>query len=304
MENVLGSSSYTGCMYGFYVSYQSDAYAGGYIGIGTGTTPVARTDYKLQTQVGSWTADNTPTISGDSIIVAAGITLTSGATVSEAGLALEGVENGGSYSYNFMFLIFHDTFTGFAVSADQTVQVQYTLNLPSGTNNNFIGYLASSLENVGAYSNSPTSYILGTWTNEAGTTLSDSSTLFWGYFYSSCGFIMCTDVASYIDNAQIQVGTSNTAVTPSDYKLNAQVGSEVQTVTWTEDTTTNYRDIYSNTITLSSTTTIQEIGFFLVGYESGSPPSTSDAFLMFHNVITPVSIPGGNAITTQISVGF
>ena len=126
----------------FYVSYQSDAYAGGYIGIGTGTTPVARTDYKLQTQVGSWTADDTPTISGDSIIVAAGITLTSGATVSEAGLALEGVENGGSYSYNFMFLIFHDTFTGFAVSADQTVQVQYTLNLPSGTNNNFIGYLA------------------------------------------------------------------------------------------------------------------------------------------------------------------
>ena len=60
---------------------------GGYIAIGTGTTTVARTDYKLQTQVGSWSPVTTPTISGNSVTVVASITLTSPQTISEAGFA-------------------------------------------------------------------------------------------------------------------------------------------------------------------------------------------------------------------------
>ena len=62
----------------------------------------------------------------------------------------------------------------------------------------------------------------------------------------------------------IEVGTSNTAPTPTDYQLNAQVGSAAGIVTETTDLTHSLF-ITQGPIPLSSSVTIQEIGFFYNG---------------------------------------
>ena len=310
MNNLAGSAtnmcdSSIASLYVTYSSVRPDTYEGGYIGIGTGSTAPTRSDYKLQTQVGSWAAVDTPVISGNSIIAAAGISLTSGATISEAGFAIESPMGGGTFAdTSYMALIFHDTFTGFAVSAQQTVQVQYTLNLPSGSNENLIGYFASLMQNVGPAGNGATSYIVGTWVSEAGSTLS-SSTYFRVSTNSCTSFLMCgSQGSSSYALPQIQVGTSNTAPSPGDYKLNAAVGSVSNTVTVTPDTTSYYNILFTNTITLTSATTVQEVGLFFGGDQTGVGGAASNYFLMLHNVITGVSIPANNAITTQFTVQF
>ena len=207
---------------------------GGYIGIGTGTTTVARADYKLQTQVGSWAPVTTPTISGNSVTVVASITLTSPATVSEAGFA---EESGACYQAScplggttYMFLFFHDTFAGFAVSTDQTVQIQYTLNLPSGSNENLVAWLASAMQYIPTAS---TFFNIGAMVDSTGTTHASGSLSWWVSDTSSGSSSFVSDPAM----PSIEVGTSNTAPAPTDYQLNAQVGSAAAIVTETTDLT-------------------------------------------------------------------
>jgi hypothetical protein len=63
--------------------------------------------------------------------------------------------------------------------------------------------------------------------------------------------------------------------------------------------------MYSNSVLLSSAETIQEIGFFFVGYGATTySPSTSQMFLMFRAVISPISVGANSAISTQITFGF
>ena len=274
---------------------------GGYIGIGTGTTTVARADYKLQTQVGSWAPVTTPTISGNSVTVVASITLTSPATISEAGFA---EQLGACYQAScplggttYMFLFFHDTFAGFAVGTDQTVQIQYTLNLPSGSNQNLVAWLASSMQYV---STSSTFFNIGAMVDSTGTTHVTGSLAWWVQDTSSGSSSFVSDPAM----PSIEVGTSNTAPATTDYQLNAQVGSAAAIVTETTDLT-NSLFLDQGPIPLSSSYTIQEIGFFYNGesneviYNQGSLH-----FLLFHNTIAAVAIPSGNAITAQFTVGF
>lgn len=278
---------------GFYdeICYGSSTYVGtsgdgAFIGIGTGTTPPARSDYNLQTQVGSWVAVNTPTIGASSVVVAAGITLTSPANVTEAGLAEALGPNAGAGK----FLFFHDTFSAISLSSDQTLQVQYTLNLPSGSNQNLLAFFASMFEQ-----SSSSQKNIGTMVTSSGTSYATGTFNFWGSSVpsacsSSSGGGFCASGPS------IEVGTSNTLPTSTDYELNAQVGSTTQRVTTTLDTT-SYEDIFQNSITLTSSYTIEEAGFFLVTSGSG-------AFLLFHNLTGAVSIPANNAITTQFTVAF
>jgi len=258
-------------------SYPS-ACCGGSIGVGTGTNPVARTDYNLQTQVGSAVAVNTPTIAGNSIVFVAGITLTSAATVTEAAFF---ATTGDTVSY----MIFHDEFTGISISADQTIQVQYTLNFPTGTNQNFLAFVASWLEPVALSRDN-----IGTLVNSADTIHNSGTLLFWSTSQpSGCnGFCASTPI--------IEVGTSSTAPTASDYILNAQVGPTNAVVTTTIDTTTNYRVLMQNSITLTSSYTIQEAGYFC--------GTTDGNYLMFHLLTGAVSIPANNGITTQFTIGF
>lgn len=251
------------------------ACCGGSIGVGTGVTPAARGDYNLQTQVGSSVVVNQPTIVGNSIVIAAGITLTAGATVTEAAFF---ASTGDSVTY----LIFHDVFAGIVVSADQTIQVQYTINFPSATNENFMSFVASWLEPVSLSRNN-----IGTFVTTGDAIHTTGTLLFWS---TSVNGQSCNGFCPSIPI--IEVGTSSTAPTSSDYALNAQVGPTNAPVTTTIDTTTNYRFMMENSITLTSPYTIQEAGVIVDGY------------LMLHLLTGPVTIPAGNAITTQFTVGF
>ena len=258
----------TGQAYSPFVSayYGSVNYAyvtndGGYIGIGTGTTTVARADYKLQTQVGSWAPVTTPTISGNSVTVVASITLTSPSTISEAGFA---EQLGACYQAScplggttYMFLFFHDTFSGFAVSTDQTVQIRYTLNLPSGSNENLVAWLASAMQYIPT---SSTFYNIGTMVDSTGTTHATGSLSWWVSDTSSGSSSFVSDPAM----PSIEVGTSNTAPAPTDYQLNAQVGSAAAIVTETIDLT-NSLFLDQGPITLSLLTQFRRLDSFTMG---------------------------------------
>ncbi|MDG7000805.1 MAG: hypothetical protein JRN15_17060 [Nitrososphaerota archaeon] len=274
---------------------------GGYIGIGTGTSAVSRTDHALQTQVGSWQPITGPIVSGNSIIVAAGITLTSAATVSEAGYA---EQLGANYQSSFvvaktsqMALFFHDTFTGIAVAVDQTIQIQYTLTLPSGANENIVAFFASMMQSV---SQTATATNVGPMEDSAGTTFASGSFAWWVSDTSSGTSAFISVAAS----PTIEVGTSLTAPTSTDHVLGAQVGPTNSAVTLTLDMT-NSRFLDANTILLSSSYTIQEAGFFYGGEWSGSGGNQGGVqFLLFHSLTGAVSVPVNNAITTQFTVQF
>jgi hypothetical protein len=98
------------------------------VGVGSGSS-VARTDYKLGTVLGSFaSANTTPSYSTSTyqILVSGTITLASGGTVAEAGVAL--IFNvGGSL---FTFLIAHDAVSPtVTVPAGGTVAVNWTLQI-------------------------------------------------------------------------------------------------------------------------------------------------------------------------------
>ena len=67
---------------------------GGYIGIGTGTTPPTRTDYRLESEVARLPASATFADGGDVVAVSATFTLTSDVYVTEVGLYLREGYNG------------------------------------------------------------------------------------------------------------------------------------------------------------------------------------------------------------------
>jgi len=115
---------------GYYHAGTSSALSlGCRVGVGTGTTAAARTDYNLQTQVGSWTA-----LSGNAVWTSAtgkvtfsgSVLLASGADVTEAGLEVI-LRDTGSLARNFLFL--HDVFSAVPIAAGKYAHCAYELQL-------------------------------------------------------------------------------------------------------------------------------------------------------------------------------
>ena len=122
----------------------SQPYAGGYIAVGTGTTAPARTDYKLTSQYQSLVTVNPPTYdpSTGNIIFGVGIIAGAATNIAEAGF-FENWYIGGSAWVDF--LMFHDAFPTIAVSAGNTISVQYTVQLGSTAYNNNLGIMLAAI---------------------------------------------------------------------------------------------------------------------------------------------------------------
>jgi hypothetical protein len=99
------------------------------IGVGTGTTPAARGDPNLETQVGSWTplgGNSTWTSGAGTVTFAGSVLIAGGATVTEAGLEII-LRDTGNVIRNVLFL--HDVFDGVPVGVGKYAHVAYTLQL-------------------------------------------------------------------------------------------------------------------------------------------------------------------------------
>ena len=99
------------------------------VGVGTGATAAARTDYNLQTQAGSWTAlggGSAWTSAAGNVTFAGSVFLSAGATVTESGVI---VDWNGTDNVSRRVLIFHDVFSGVAIAAGKYAHVAYTIQL-------------------------------------------------------------------------------------------------------------------------------------------------------------------------------
>jgi hypothetical protein len=99
------------------------------VGVGTGASAAARTDYNLQTQVGSWTAlsgNAVWTSATGKVTFAGSVLLASEANVTEAGLEVI-LSNQAGVAKNFLFL--HDVFGAVPIAAGKYAHVAYELQL-------------------------------------------------------------------------------------------------------------------------------------------------------------------------------
>jgi len=119
---------------GFFHSTQPAGSSGGKIagclvGVGTGALAAARTDYNLQTQVGSWTAlsgNAVWTSATGKVTFAGSVLIAAGADITEAGLEVILNDTGGTVR-NFLFL--HDVFGAVPIAAGKYAHVAYELQL-------------------------------------------------------------------------------------------------------------------------------------------------------------------------------
>jgi hypothetical protein len=101
------------------------------IGVGIGTTPAARTNYNLETQVGSWAATSgnpTWTSATGQLSFAGSVLLADGATVTEAGAAINGTYITNSTN-PYQIMMFHDVFDGVEIAVGKYAHVVGTLQL-------------------------------------------------------------------------------------------------------------------------------------------------------------------------------
>ncbi|MDG7000804.1 MAG: hypothetical protein JRN15_17055 [Nitrososphaerota archaeon] len=255
--------------------------AGGYIGIGTGSTSPARTDYALTTKVGSYSAVDSAIYiqSAQTITFASGFTLTSGATISEAGYFTKAAS--GSY-----YMLFHDTFAGIAVSADQSVQIQYTLNLPATTMVNLAVYLAAALQSCLASSESATCYNEYTMTTTSGAAVTAGSLAMFGVY--DCGYECYCPSLACLSSDYLLVGTGSAVTTVTDHMLDAQVGPTTTSETTTLDLT-NHKVLALSTIPLTTGYTISESGLYVTSTVAMGTSPGNYQFMFTHNNFTGVA---------------
>lgn len=106
--------------------------SGWLVGVGNNVSPTApaRTDYNLQTQVGSWSPISAPgiwTSAAGTVTFTGSVLLAGGATVTEAGV--EAILERGDGTATATYLMFHDTFTGVPVAAGKYAHAAFTWQL-------------------------------------------------------------------------------------------------------------------------------------------------------------------------------
>jgi hypothetical protein len=100
------------------------------VGVGAGTTTEQRSDYNLETQVGSWTplsGDAAWTSAAGTVTFAGSVLIAGGATITEAGLIAYMEQSNQTGPYPFMLL--HDMFDGVPIIAGKYAHLAYTIQL-------------------------------------------------------------------------------------------------------------------------------------------------------------------------------
>jgi hypothetical protein len=243
---------------------------GGLIEVGSGVAAAARTDVSVTTVFQSYfqTSTSCSTGSTDSIVITGSENANTGVTMTEAGLFYSWYSTLAGANLYVMFA--HDVFSGVAVSAGNTITVQYTWNLNNaGYNYNLCTYLAGLL----AQPNGPNGNVR---TPDAYIQFKDSTNhvVSWvptcnaGVVTGGLGALnpthpestACVGNQGTINAMQIEIGTGSTAFTPASYALNTYYAQNYVT-------SVNY-DLAGNAyetanILLATGATIREAGIFL-----------------------------------------
>lgn len=202
-----------------YAGHYSDSASGtsrkgGLMGIGTGTTAVARTNYALETKVESYadiTASPTWDTATGTVSMVANIAITGSRTITEAMLGVRWIDTS---STEQVFMLAHDTFSGISVVNLDVCSITYTITLESGFTNNMGYYLRDCLTSVAdgtsGLGSTYKNYVNG---NSVIYAWKSSYTDSW-YYSSSMASVGLTKVA---------VGTDNTALSRADYYVKTPV---------------------------------------------------------------------------------
>lgn len=252
---------------------------GGIIGIGTGTTAPARSNYALETKVESYADITTiPTWDTSTGIVSAtaSITITGSRTITEAVIGVRWID---SSSTEQVIIFAHDTFAGVSCVATDVFSLTYAFTLSSGFTNNFGYYLKDMFTSIADGSTLITTYKDYTNGNSALYFMRTSITSTW----------VSQPSMSVTGTGRISMGTSSTALARTDYKCGTLVENYVAPVTIIDTT-----GFYINGIIFSNTArTIKEVsaGVYNGGY-----------ITMIHLLTGDVSLNAKDALVVKIRV--
>lgn len=288
---------------------------GGLIEVGSLSTAATRSDTALGTAFQSYfdVSSVCSTGSTDSVVVTGSENANSGVTMSESGLF---AQNAG-----FTFMLAHDIFAGVAVSAGNTITVQYTWSLNNaGFNYNLCEYLAALFSQPNGPSGTiKTISSLMVFYDTSGRNVTwvpacnqpSYAAIFAGALASSNPTSsVCTAIGTgtSTNNAmQINIGTGTTAFTPTTRSLTSKYASNYITNTNYDSAGNAYE---TANILLATGATISEAAIYLtlpqgcIGYSpnhggSGGACITSygtDTIMLLGTTFTGVAVPNGQSI--------
>lgn len=291
---------------------------GGLIEVGTLSTAATRADTNLGAAYQSYFDTNAVCSTGstDSIVVTGSENANTGTTVTESGLFYQSNAAGPTTE---TYMLAHDVFTGVAVSAGNTVTVQYTWSLNNaGYNYNLCEYFAGMLTQPNGANNiikPPNSLMVFYDTSGRNVTWAQQCSVSSGY----TGFLMalsnpnpnspsCTSLGTYSTNAmQVAIGTGGASFTPTTRSLTSFYAQNYITSVSYDSAGNAYE---TANILLATGATISEAAIYLtlpagcVGYSPNHGGSggacitayTSDTIMLLAATFTGQAVPNGQSI--------
>ena len=245
---------------------------GGIVGIGTGSTAPARSDYSLETKVEAYSDITSAPVwdpTAGTISLSGNVAITGSRTITEAILGVKWRDTGAT---DQVFIFARDTFAGQAVVNTDVVAVSYVITLTgSEFTNNFGVYLSTILTTC----NDGQTVTYSTYKNIANSNVALHT-------YIPSGYANAWSYNNVIESraGRIYIGTGSTAVARTDYYLGTKIQSGVDYITQTDSTGITINGSFN----CLSATTINEVG--LTVYATAGE-------IMFFRLLTP-----GDAVTT------
>ena len=248
--------------------------AGGYIGIGNGTTAPTRSDYSLESIQESIVVPSTPGYLSGLVAISASWSVTSNYSVSEVAFFEKWISSTDPY----YFMIMRDTFTPISVVEGDQVFCSYNIWLNNtGFTDNFGKFLAGIFQNT--QTDKTMSFTDVTGVNRTFYVYSDHLTA------KNAQLNYATDSRIYFAMGE------NDTVGRTQYQLGAMIGSYVGA---SQPTHNNTAVILSASQTMPGTYDIDTAGLFVQWADTGSTPR----IIMFWKLnFTAVSVYDGYTMT-------
>jgi hypothetical protein len=292
-----------------YFTFNNAAQSGAEIGIGTSSTAPARADRALTTKVLAYVfvGNSAYDTVSQNVTVSATFTETGSATIQEAGLFVHW-----DYTSTTLadFMLFHDTFTGIAMTAGQTLTVQYIIPLKStGFNNNF-GYILASLlsscTGTCAMSSINANFVV---VDIRGVQENPNVYMTTAINPNTGNFAVGTAAATngFVGTMAFSVGFSSTAGTDAVFQLfqPAYSGNNPLDSAVTNTLSANVLTL-RGTITQTTLQTYQESGLYQFGsvIAGSNNNNGNNMILIWRGTYSAFTVSANNAFTTVLSLAF
>jgi hypothetical protein len=254
---------------------------GGLIGIGTGTTAPARTNYALETKVESYADITTVPVWDTStgiVSATANIAITGSRTITEACIGVRWIDTASSEQ---VIIFAHDTFAGVSVVNTDVFSLTYAFTLSSGFTNNMgiwlVGLFTSIADGANGY------ITFKDMVNSAQVTYQLKTTYTTAIYY-------CPTMSA-LGLSKLTMGTSSTAIARTDYKCTVQVEGLNSSIIIADTTGVNINGIiFSNTAR-----TIKEVAFNI-------SPATAGYIVFIHLLTGDVALNAKDGLVIKIRV--